>query len=287
MKTTGNASRTELRRSRWSRRPGSFPGRSCAVALVVALLIAPAGAAAQEIFSWLNRGLAPVEFVAGDWVRYQASVTDENGQVTDTLTVRVLHVFDHVFDHVVDQGIEQGIGQEVWLGLETSSGLDYIALDPEQLDPGRQILDALLRVVRMTDAGLVEEDVEALKRSALVQRHFTDPFVAPNVERHALPDSVVGGEAIGREAVLLDETLSESAGVFVIRTRLRARAEMSPAIPLLGLLRSQTNSVVTTEAADGGRDRRRPALFTQTSLLCIGYGRDGESALPEGIESAN
>ncbi len=47
------------------------------------------------------------------------------------------------------------------------------------------------------------------------------------------------------------------------------------------------DSVVTTEAASGGRDRRRPALFTQTSLLCIGYGRDGESALPEGIESAN
>ncbi|RKZ17087.1 hypothetical protein DRQ53_04460 [bacterium] len=243
----------------------------CIVALVAALLIVPAGAGAQEVFSWLNRGLAPVEFVPGDWVRYQASVVDEYGQVTDTLTVTVLRAVD----------------REVWLGMETSSGLDYIALDPDQLEPGRQILDALLRVVRSTEAGLVEEDVEALKRSALVQRHFTDPFVAPNVERHALPDSVVQGEAIVREAVLLDETLSEPAGVFVIRTRLRARAEMSPAIPLLGLLRSQTNSVVTTEAASGGRDRSRPALFTETSLLCIGYGRKAEIALPEGIESAN
>ena len=70
----------------------------------IALLAAPA--TSQEVFSWFNRGLLPVGFERGDWVRYAVEEIDENGLATDTLTVTVIDVDT----------------ARVWLRLESLSG---------------------------------------------------------------------------------------------------------------------------------------------------------------------
>ena len=82
----------------------------------------------------------------------------------------------------------------------------------------------------------------------------------------------------------LAEVRREPAGTFIIVTSLVAEAELSPDVPLLGLLRSWTLSEVTTESAENeGRSRRRPPLSNENSLTCIGYGRDPDLKLPEGL----
>ena len=153
--------------------------------------------------------------------------------------------------------------------------------------PGAALLDAILRVVHDTEDGLVEEDVEELRASALVRRHFSDPFEEPEVRRFALADTLVGEEELAREGVELTEVRREAAGAFVVVTRLHARAELSAEIPLLGLLRSWTRSEVTTESASGERARRRPPLTNENSLACLGSGRGAKSTLPDGIDPRN
>lgn len=233
--------RTDLQHRR---RPGRAPGRCCVGALLcgLSLFAAPADLSAQEVFSWFNRGLLPVEFHEGDWVRYEATSIDEYGPVTDTLSVSVVSVAD----------------DSVWLRMESARERDFVSVDPARLSPGRSILDALTRVVRQTDEGWVEEDLERLRESALAQRHFSDPFHEPVLLRQALADTVCSGVSLQREAVALTETRREGAGGIVIVTQLEARAEISAAIPLTGLLRSRTNSVVSTESATAGSGRRRP-----------------------------
>jgi hypothetical protein len=242
------------------------------ISLLVALcsfLAIPASA--QEVFSWFNRGLLPVEFVDGDRVTYAVEEIDEYGAVRDTLTVSV-----------VDAG-----STRVWLRIETPRARDYVALDPRLVTPGALLLDAITRVVHDTETGLVEEDLDELRESALVQRHFTDPFREPEIRRSALPDTVVGGAPLAREAVELAEMRRETMGPVVVVTSLHARAQLSPLVPMIGLLRSWTLSEVTSESADGSRARRRPPVTVESSLTCIGFGRGEETVMPEGLETRN
>jgi hypothetical protein len=240
--------------------------RTLLVLLPMIVLAGPVHA--QEIFSWFNRGLLPVSFERGDWVRYAIEEVDEYGSVRDTVTVTVL----------------ESDSSQVWLGLVTPNGADFVALDPRSLVPGADLLSSILRVVRTTEAGLAEEDVDELRESALVQRHFSDPFQAPEVRRLALPDTMIGDTGLTRERVDLAETRREAAGPWVVVTTLSAVAELSPGVPLIGLLRSRTLSEVTTESASGeGRSRRRPPLVNENSLVCIDYGRDSAVELPDGL----
>lgn len=254
-------------------RPGLVPGRFCIglLALVGGLLALAPTAPAQELFAWFNRGLLKLDYHAGDWVRYESGFTDEYGLVTDTLTVTLMQLAPTA----------------VWLRMESGEGTDFVQLDPRALAPGSTVLDALLRVVHQTPEGLVDEDMHALRESALVQRHFADPFDTPEITRTALPDSVVQGVTLGREAVGLSEVRRESAANFVVVTELQATAELSGQVPLLGVLSSLTHTTVRTEAADGTRARRHPPLLTESSLRCIGFGRDAVVTLPEGLESSN
>jgi hypothetical protein len=235
--------------------------------IVVTLLAAPASS--QEVFSWFNRGLLPIGFERGDWVRYAVEEIDENGPATDTLTVTVI----------------EADSARVWLRLESVSGIDYLALDPGHLHPGQNVLDALRRVVHSTEAGLVEEDVDELRASALVQRHFSDPFQDPELVRRALPDSTVNGVELVRERVVLHEDRRQPAGQFTVVTTLDAVAELSETIPILGLLRSRTRTRILTESvSDEAPRRRRVPLLTEISLTCTGFGREAEATLPEGLQ---
>jgi len=249
-------------------RPGSVPGRSFIFLLLALLLAVPASA--QEVFSWFNRGLLVVAVERGDWVRYAVEEIDEYGAVRDTLTVTVM---------------ENG-PKVMWLRLESPTTRDFVALDRAQVRPGANLLDAVRRVVHDTPDGLVEEDVQGLRDSALVQRHFSDPFVDPEIVRTALADTLLGEVGIAREKVTLAEERREQVGTVTVVTKLRARAELSRSVPLLGLLRSWTLSEVTTESASS-RGRRRPPLTNENALTCIGYGRGSQVALPEGLGNGN
>jgi hypothetical protein len=146
------------------------------------------------------------------------------------------------------------------------------------------LLSAILRVVRTTDTGLVDEDLDEMRESALVRRHFSDPFQQPEIHRVALPDTLVNGALLQRERVHLTEVRRETAGVFTIVTTLRAHAELSRDVPLLGLLRSWTLSEVATESArDEGGGRRRPPLVNENTLVCIDSGRLPDPTLPAGL----
>ena len=242
------------------------------VMLVMFVVGYPVSASAQEVFAWFNRGLLPITFERGDWVRYAVEEIDENGIATDTLTVTVI----------------EADSARVWLCLESLSGVDYLALDPDRVRPGQFVLDALQRVVHSTGAGLVEEDVDELRASALAQRHFSDPCENPGVIRRALPDSLVGGVELARERVDLHEVRRQLAGAFNVVTRLDAEAELAAAIPLLGLLRSRTMTRVTTESASAEGPRRRwPPIMTENSLICIGFGKDAKLRLPAGLRPGN
>ena len=273
MKPTGQRSHTENHRPRRrTSRPGNFPGCTWIVVVVVLTILVSVPASAQEVFSWFNRGLLPIVFQRGDWVRYAVEEIDENGVATDTLTVTVIEVDS----------------TRVWLRLETVSGIDHLVLDPDRLRPGQNVLDALRRVIHSTAAGLVEEDVDELRASALVQRHFSDPFEDPEVLRRALPDSTVGGVELARERIDLHEVRRQLAGQFHVVTRLDAEAELAEAIPLLGILRARTLIQVTTESASADTPRRRrPPLLTENSLICIGFGTDADLNLPEGLQPGN
>jgi hypothetical protein len=274
MNPTGRRSRTDShRRCRRTLRPGTFPGCTRIVAISILAIFLSVPVSAQEVFSWFNRGLLPITFERGDWVRYAVEAIDENGVATDTLTVTVIEVDS----------------ARVWLRLQSLSALDFLALDPDRLRPGQNVLDALRRVIHSTAAGLVEEDVDELRASSLVQRHFSDPFESPEIRRRALPDSAVGGVELVRERVDLHEVRRQLAGQFNVVTSLDAEAELAGAIPLLGLLRSRTVIQVTTESAsaEATRSRRRPPLLTENSLICIGFGKGAEMSLPAGIQPGN
>jgi hypothetical protein len=273
MKPTGKRSRTDdHRRGRRTLSPGIFPGLTRFAAFVVLATCLSLPAPAQEVFSWFNRGLLPITIERGDWVRYAVEAVDENGVATDTLTVTVIEA-----DSV-----------QLWLSLESLAGVDYLALDRDRLRPGQNILDALQRVIHSTATGLVEEDIDELRASSLVQRHFSDPFENPEMLRRTLPDTAVGGVELARERVDLHEIRRQLAGQFEVVTRLDAEAELAGTIPLLGLLRSRTLIQVTTESASAGATRRRrPPLLTENSLICIGFGEDSDLELPAGVQPGN
>lgn len=234
--------------------------------LVVLAALCATPASAQEIFAWFQRDLLGVRFETGDWVSYRVEEIDESGPVTDTLTVTVL---------AADSA-------RVWLELAFAGRApDYVELDPGRVVPGEPVLDALLRVVRTTEAGLVDEDVADLRSSAIVQRHFADPFRDPQISRTALADTLCHGRTLHRERVRLEEERREVAGPWVIVTRLHARAQLSSGVPLAGLLRSSTTSVVTTEAKEGRSASRRPPLVNEHELECIGFGRQLAVTLPD------
>lgn len=272
MRPTGPASLID--RSRTADRvdrPGYVPGRSSIAFLAVVLLLFAVPASAQEVFSWFNRGLLPVDFTPGAWVTYAVEEVDEYGAVRDTLKVTVI----------------EADTSTVWLQFKTPRTTDYIALDPTRVAPGAALLDAIIRVVHDTEEGLVEEDLDEMRESALVERHFSDPFRDPQVRRVALADTLVDGTSLSRESVELSETRRESIGAYVVVTDLFARARLSPEVPLLGLLSSWTLSEVTTEAAEGGRSRRRPPLVNESSLTCLQFGAAADTTLPEDLEARN
>jgi hypothetical protein len=232
-------------------------------------------AQAQDLLSWWNRDLLPIELTEGDWVELEFTDISEEGAFTDSMRVEVLLA---------------PVGGPAWLLVEgaTRGESDFLLIDFPLLRSGASPMDALLRLVReQVDGTLVEEDLSDHRDSRLTRRHLEDPFQNPEITRRAAPDTTFAGHPLAREHVLLRELRVEERPMgpvtTVIRTELVAHAVLSPDIPVLGLLSATTRTVVTTEQRREGKRRERrgaPPLETIRGLRCLGFGQGEASRLP-------
>ena len=98
-----------------------------------------------------------------------------------------------------------------------------------------------------------------------------------------MPDTLIGEEMIPREEVRLEEVrevkVRMGRGDMVYRNQAVAVAQLSPAVPIFGLLRSK----VETELAPAEPRRGSPPpLLTEDVLVCVDFGRKSS---PRGIPS--
>ena len=244
--------------------------------LSLTLLVAQVPAAqAQDLLSWWNRDLLPIDLVAGDWIELEFTDISEEGAFTDSMRVEVLLAPADAPAWVLVEGATRGES-------------DFFLIDFPLLRSGASPMDALLRLVRQqVDGTLVEEDLADHRDSRLVRRHLEDPFENPEITRRAAPDTTFAGQSLPREHVLLHELRVEERPMgpvtTVIRTELAAHAVVSPGIPVLGLLSATTRTVVTTEQRRAGKSRERrgaPPLESIRGLRCLGFGRGEPSRLP-------
>ena len=234
--------------------------------------VAAAPAGAFELLSWWRRELVEIDWEPGDWVTYAQLEITEDGAVADTVRVSV---------HAADDPDARWI-QLTYPGLDRA---DRVLLRPDRLRRDGDPLAAIDSLVRREgDGPWIPEDLDAHRDERLVQRHLSDPFVDPTIERSALSDSTHVGETLTRERVLLTEEQRETRDVgtstLVMTTRLRAEAIVSPQVPLAGILWARSLSVVTTATEGSGSSRSRrvnPPLVTERTIECLDFGHDSEA----------
>jgi hypothetical protein len=257
-------------------RPAVF-SLSLVATTLIALSLWTSAAEAQELLSWWKRDLIEVDLTPGGWVTYASTEYSEGELYTDTLTVRVIAMdsLERRWVEVFDRGRPER---------------ELLLIDPADLRPDRSLLDALDRHLRLLPGGeVVEEDVDELRDSRLVQRHFQDLFQAPVVTRAALSDSILGGVDCARERIRLEERREEPApvGSSILVTQIRSDAVVSPCVPIFSILQARTVTELSAEAAEkSGRPSRKIApLRSLLEWHCIGFGSDGPTQLPAGVSA--
>lgn len=232
-------------------------------------------AGAQELLSWWKRDLIQVDLTPGSWVRYASTERSEGELYTDSLKVAVVDV--------------DSLGRRwVTLSEEGATESELLLIDPADLRPDRSLLDALDRRLRILASGeVLEESVDELRDSRILQRHFQDMFVRPTVTRTSLSDSLLSGQPCSRERILLEERREEDApvGSSTLITSIRSEAVVSPCVPIFSVLAARTVTEVTSKPKSPHSLRRklRP-LRTVLEWHCIGFGRNGPTGLPPGVE---
>ncbi len=232
--------------------------------LLASAVLFPAGARAQEIFSWWRRGLIDLDLRPGGWVEFVDSELAEGELSTERIRVTVL-------------ADAPGGGHWIQLLYPEDEGESFV-LRIAGLDSLRrgEILDGLREIYHLLPGGAVEkQDVEKVKKQRLLRRQFQDPFLAPAVQRRDLPDTLVAGVILSREEVRLSETRSDTVNMgqrrLIYRNRVEAVAQLSPKVPIFGLLIAR--STTTLSAEGDGRDTP-PPLVTRSELRCVGFGHD-------------
>ena len=208
-------------------------------------------------------------------MRYQSDELSDGRAFTDTLRFN----------------LRDRDGDLVWLEVDSRNARErtFLLLDPGRIADGAELLDALLRLVRIGPEGqMVEEPIEQHRESRVVQRHFQDAFAEPTLERRALPDTLLSGEPAPREYLALTETREEhsplGSTVLVLRSELLAEVVVSPRMPLFGVLWARNRTQVTSRTERDGevldRGRRSPPLYNELVLRCLDYGTDGPVGIP-------
>ncbi len=253
----------------------SVSGWTLATLMVVGSGISPRPAQSQELLSWWKRDLIEVDLRPGTWVTYSSTEFSEGEIYADTLTVRVVAT------------VEDSLR---WVEIDDHRRFEreFLLIDPTRLRPDRSLLDALDRHLRLLPSGeVVEERVEELRSSRLVQRHFQDLFTDPVVTRESRPDTLLAMAAdssCAREHIRLAERREEPApvGASIMVTQIQSDAILSPCIPIFSVLRARTVTELSTRAStnSGPRSRKVAPLRTVLEWHCIAFGEDGPTELP-------
>jgi len=236
-------------------------------------LTLPSASNGQEVFSWWRRELLELDLKPGGWVEFEITELSEGQQTVERIRCQVL----------------DGPGADGhWIALSWPGQPEWFVLrlaDEERMRQG-EVLDALLELYRMLPADAVaREDVAEVREDRLLRRHFQDLFEDPSVERRALPDSVLGELVLSREELILRERREDRVKMgrreVLYIQEVESHAEISAMVPLFGLLKSNTRTVLRSEGE--GRDAP-PPLITESTVVCVGFGhQDPASALPKGI----
>lgn len=242
--------------------------------LALFVLVGPVSSRAQEVFSWWHRGLLEFDLSVGSWAEFSRTETSEGQQTKETLRCEVL--------------ARTGQGEH-WIKLRFLDEEESYVLLVAPVDSLRQgnLLQGLHRVFKLLPAGAVEEeDLERVRNNRLLSRHFKDLFENPSVERVDLPDTTIGEQTIPRERVRLDEVREVKVKMgrsdMIYRNEAVAVAQISPAVPIFGLLRSKVN---TSLAPANAQRNSPPPLLTEEELVCVAFGRESTpSGLPPELQ---
>jgi hypothetical protein len=211
----------------------------------------------------------------GDWVRIASLESGEGAAHADTLDCHVL----------------AGEGDRRWIGIWPSGSQKWwlLRVDQQRLQDERSVelaLEALYQVGPGEE--VVEEDLKELRKSQLFRRRLEDPFVNPTANEQPLPDErFYGGRMLRRRQVELSEQRERRIPLgrrqmMLYSIELRSVAELSPDIPIFGLLRSHMTSEERTERLDeAGSPLGPPAEVQRTErrLECLEFGHE----TPRGI----
>lgn len=283
MTPTGPRSRTDVRALHGfaSLRPGLVLGRlrTSLLCLLVLGSAAPALASSSgDLFSWWRRQLLPISFEEGGWVTLARQETAEGQVVSDTLTCRVLASTDEA---------------STWIQVESSGDPErwVLQVDLAKLRATDEPIAAVLGVFRVAPGGpAVREDLSELKENSFARRSLEDMFTSPEIVQTDLPDSLVSGAAIRRQAVQLSETQETTLPMgdrrMIHSTELFSRATLSPDVPVVGLLESFTRTVSATRWEGNLRGSRptQPPLISQTHTRCLAFGREPARPRPPGVD---
>lgn len=234
-------------------------------------------AAGDELFSWWERGLLDLSLEPGAWVVVEGREDDGHRAEVDTLRCDVL-------------AAENGLR---WLRMESSRSDDawILSVEYESLRKLRPLVDSLRDLYRVQTGGaLTREELSELKESQMFRRRLQDPFEDPEITRESLPDTLVHGQALARDRVVMSERREKRIPLgkneLEYSIELHSVAQMSAAIPIFGVLHSETE---TTERTVHHRlDERSPVEPPETQhlrreLRCLGFGQAEPLGLPAAI----
>lgn len=263
------------------RRPGLPPGRRrLAAAIVVACgmgSVLPPAASAHELLSWWSRDLLPISLEPGEWVEVESREASQGESYSDTLRCEVL----------------QADGSLRWVRLVAGHGVEewFVQIDLNRLESAESVLELVTRLYRREGKSLLPESVEELNSSAVARGRLRDPFQSPQIRREALPDSIVFGQPVRREQVVLRETNERRIPLgkqsMLYRQTLHSRATLSADVPIFGLLASETYHEEQTERFDAnGRAIAAPPAIrdVRSWLRCLRFGRELSVRLPQGLD---
>jgi hypothetical protein len=220
----------------------------------------------------------PISLEPGQWIEFESREESQGEAYTDTLRCEVLEA---------DASLR-------WIRLVAGHGLEewFIQIDLARLRSAASILELVTALHRREGESLVPESVEELNDSAVARGRLRDPFVDPEIRRQALPDSLVLGQSLRREQVVLHETSERRIALgkqsMLYRQVLHSRATLSPDVPIFGLLASETYHREQTERFDAdGRKLGAPdtAQGVRSWLRCLRFGRDLPVRLPQSLSA--
>jgi hypothetical protein len=246
--------------------------------LCAALLSIPATSSPSDLFVWWQRDFLSVSLRPGDWVRIASLETGDGKAHADTLECHVL----------------AAEGNLRWIGIWPSNSERWwvLRLDQQRLEDERSVEGAIQALYRLGARGEIhKEDLDELRKSQLFRRRLEDPFVDPTISEREVDDEILAGQTLRRRQIELNESREKIIPLgrkqeMIYFIELRSVADLSPDIPIFGLLRSHMTSeerTVRRDEAGGHIGPPAEVQRTERSLVCLDFGHGEARGVPDGL----